>query len=151
MNPGPDVQERRSLPRRRGEEGMTLVEILVVITILGIVIAILTVNVFGLRDAAMPKLAKMGIKTLEDAVNIFKLQHSRLPETLEELVNPPQELGAPRSGYIKREQLLDPWRRPYDYRPLEDGGVEIISFGADGQPGGIGENADISNRDTEAR
>ncbi len=126
---------------RRREAGMTLVEILVVVTIIGLIATVIAVNVFGRLGSAQRQLAKTGVEQLTQAVDLFKMDNGRVPESLEELLNPPQG----RQKYIKsRENLMDPWKQPYQYRTLENGDVEILSYGPDRQAGGTGDAADIS-------
>ena len=141
--------ERQNAEQRRREAGMTLVEILVVVTILGIIGTVLAVNVFEAFNSSKPKLAKMAIKQLVDAVNFYKMDHGKLPESLDELLHPPQEGGGAKAYINSRDNLIDPWKHPYDYQPIENGSVKISSLGSDGQAGGTGEAADVSNADDE--
>jgi general secretion pathway protein G len=140
---------REDAARRRRESGMTLVEILVVVTILGIIGTVLAVNVFEAFNSSKPKLARTGIEQLVNAVNIYKMDHGKLPESLDELLHPPQESGSAKSYINSRDNLIDPWKHPYAYDLVENGGVRITSFGSDGQAGGTGEAADISNVDED--
>ena len=141
--------EQRNDEQRPREAGMTLVEILVVVTILGIIGTVLAVNVFEAFNSSKPKLAKTAIKQLVDAVNLYKMDHGKLPDSLDELLHPPQEGGGSKSYINSRDNLIDPWKHPYDYQPLENGSVKISSLGSDGQGGGTGEAADVSNTDDE--
>ena len=127
--------------RRPGESGMTLIEILVVITILGLIATALAYNIFSGAASAKQKLAKTGIRQLQSAIKLYQMDHGRMPEALDQLLHPPE---GGQSSYINgAENLSDPWGNEYQYRTLGNGEIEITSYGADGQPGGTGENKDI--------
>lgn len=133
MNPS---RSTRALAR-----GMTLIEILVVITILGIIAAAVAVNVVGQLDEAKVKQAKTDLHTLENCLDLYKIDKGRYPSTEEGL----QAVVA--AGKCK-PQLKDPWGHNYVY--LNPGQVhpesfDLKSYGADGQAGGDGSNADIVN------
>src|SRR5512136_2673902 len=126
---------------RRRERGMTLIEILVVLTILGLIAAAVAVNVVGQLGEAKVKQAKTDLHTLENCLDLYKIDKNRYPTTEEGL----QALVT--AGKCKA-QLKDPWGNPYVY--LQPGqahpdSFDVKSYGADGQPGGEGENADIVN------
>lgn len=126
---------------RAASRGMTLIEILVVITILGVIAAAVAVNVVGQLDEAKIKQAKTDLHTLENCLDLFKIDKGRYPSTEEGL----QAVVA--TGKCK-PQLKDPWGHPYVY--LYPGQVhpesfDLKSYGADGQAGGDGPNADIVN------
>lgn len=120
---------------------MTLIEILVVITILGIIAAAVAVNVVGQLDEAKVKQAKTDLHTLENCLDLYKIDKGRYPTTEEGLQ------AVVTAGKCK-QQLKDPWGRNYVY--LNPGQVhpesfDLKSYGADGQAGGEGANADIVN------
>ncbi|HQR29668.1 MAG TPA: type II secretion system major pseudopilin GspG [Anaeromyxobacteraceae bacterium] len=126
---------------RAAARGMTLIEILVVITILGIIAAAVAVNVVGQLDEAKVKQAKTDLHTLENCLDLYKIDKGRYPTTEEGLQ------AVVTAGKCK-QQLKDPWGRNYVY--LNPGQVhpesfDIKSYGADGQAGGEGANADIVN------
>lgn len=139
-----------SLPERVGvrgashasQRGMTLLEIMVVITILGLIAAAVAVNVVGQLDEAKVKQAQNDIHTLESCLDLYKVDKGRYPTTEEGL----QVLVT--AGKCKA-QLQDPWKHDYVY--LSPGQVhtdsyDVKSYGADGQAGGDGKNADIVNK-----
>lgn len=134
------------------DEGFTLVELLVVIVILGLLMSIVALNVLPAQDKAMATKARADIATLEQAVEQFRLDTMTYPsgaDGLQALLTPPAGLARPelyqRGGYIKKLPA-DPWGRPYLYaQPGQRGAFDIMSYGADGAPGGEGENADIGN------
>lgn len=139
---------------RRSEAGFTLVELMVVIVIIGLLATIVAVNVLPATGKARVEKAKADIATLEQALDQYRLDNINYPtavEGLQALTVPPPTLAQPQryrqGGYIKKLPQ-DPWGRAYQYRvPGAKGGFDIVSLGADGQPGGDGENADISSAD----
>ena len=140
--------------KRKNEAGFTLVEMLVVMVIIGLLATFVVINVLPAQDKAMVQKTRADIALLESALDQYKLDMFDYPsedvglEALTELPN-----GAPnaeryrKGGYIKQVRN-DPWGRPYIYRyPGEQGVYDLISFGADGQPGGEDLAADITNWD----
>ena len=135
--------------------GMTLIEIMVVITILGLIATVVTVNVLDRLDEAKVSTARTQIKSLEQALDQFRRDNGFYPSTeqgLQALVQKPDRAPVPAQyrpeGYLESRQLpRDPWGGEYVYlSPASDGsGFEIICYGADGQPGGDGEDADLSS------
>ncbi len=129
------------------EAGVTLVEMMVVIVIIGLVTAIVVINVLPSQDTARIEKARADIRVIEQALELYRLDHSRYPsmeQGLEALVNPPTE-DAVRESYIRRLPD-DPWGRPYEYvTPGEHGPFDLYSLGADAQEGGEGVDGDIGN------
>jgi general secretion pathway protein G len=124
------------------QRGMTLIEIMVVITILGLIAAAVAVNVVGSLSEAKVKQAKTDIHTLENCLDLYKIDKGHYPSTEEGL---PALVTA---GKCKA-QLKDPWGSPYVYLypgQIHPDSYDIKSYGADSQPGGEGENADIVNQ-----
>ncbi|MEL6322986.1 MAG: type II secretion system major pseudopilin GspG [Pseudomonadota bacterium] len=143
--------------RKRQEAGFTLTEIMVVVFIIGLLSTVVLVNVLGASSDAQIKTAKANVAALSQSLERYRLQLYSYPseaDGLRSLVEPPQSLDNPalypQGGFI--QQLpQDPWGRPYQYViPAERSrsAYDIFSFGADGQPGGEGENADIGNWDS---
>lgn len=136
----------------REERGFTLVELMVVILIIGLLATVVAINVLPSQDRAMTEKARADIATLEQAVEMYRLDLLAYPDTeqgLEALTRPPDGLARPEryrsGGYIKRLPQ-DPWGAPYQYlQPGEHGPFDIYSLGADGRLGGEGQNADIGN------
>jgi general secretion pathway protein G len=132
--------------------GFTLIEIMVVVVILGILAAIVVPRVLDRPDMARVVKARQDIRTLESALNLYRLDNYNYPTTdqgLEALVTKPSGSPEPRNyakgGYIDRLPL-DPWQRPYLYlSPGENGAIDIYTLGADGVPGGEDVDADIGN------
>lgn len=128
-------------PRRA--RGMSLIEIIIVIVLIGGVLAVVGSRVLGGRDRANVGLTNTQLITLAGKVDQFQMDTGRLPESLEQLVSAsgvPNWLGP----YAKAEELRDPWGNPIQFRrPGSAGPYELVSLGADGQAGGESVNADI--------
>lgn len=121
------------------QRGFTLIEIMVVIVIIGILSALVAPQVIEKVDEARVTAATSDIKALEGTLQMYKLKHFKYPETGE-------GLQALVSSKDLSEVPIDPWKNPYQYlNPGQHKDVDIYSFGADGQPGGEGVDADIGN------
>jgi general secretion pathway protein G len=133
------------------QKGFTLLEILVVVVILGILASLVMPNFLGRTDQARTVAAKHDIQTLLGALKLYKLDNGTYPSTsqgLQALVTKPESDPKPanwKQAYV--DQLpKDPWDRPYQYlNPGVHGTIDIFTLGADGQPGGEDNNADIGN------
>ncbi|MGE0045486.1 MAG: type II secretion system major pseudopilin GspG [Hyphomonadaceae bacterium] len=143
------LQAQRSA-RWHKEAGVTLVEMMVVILIIGLVTAIVVINVLPAQDTARIEKARADIRVLEQGIELYRLERGRAP-TMEEglvaLADPPETEapGARREPYVRRLPN-DPWGRPYAYvTPGAHGAFDIYSLGADGQEGGEGVDGDIGN------
>jgi general secretion pathway protein G len=139
----------RALRRAGFSLGFTLVELLVVLAILALLAGIVGPKVLGQLGGAKSKTAAVQISDLEKTLELFKLDVGRYPtaeEGLEALVKKPANATAWSGPYLKGAVPVDPWSRPYLYKPGAGGTVEIMSLGADGTAGGEGENADVRNR-----
>ncbi|RAS32916.1 MULTISPECIES: type II secretion system major pseudopilin GspG [unclassified Pseudomonas] len=138
--------------RRNRQRGFTLMEIMVVIFIIGLLIAVVAPSVLGNQDKAMKQKVMADLATLEQALDMYRLDNLRFPSNeqgLTALVKKPTQEPLPRSwrsdGYVRRLPE-DPWGTPYQYRmPGEHGRVDVYSLGADGVPGGEGQDADLGN------
>ncbi len=141
---------RKAAALRSGEAGFTLVEILVVITIIGLIMAIVGPRVLNYLGESKVKAAKIQIESFSSALDLYYLDMGRYPGSSDGLValvarpGNAQEWNGP---YLKGGVVPnDPWGHPYVYRsPVERAPYEIVSFGADGQEGGTGTAADISS------
>jgi general secretion pathway protein G len=136
--------------RRRSERGYTLVEILVVITIIGLVMALVGPRVLNYLTESKVKTARIQIQSFASALDLFYLDAGRYPtsaEGLAVLVRPTAGITAWNGPYLKGGNVpADPWGKPYVYRsPGERGAYDVVSFGSDGQEGGTGTAADITS------
>jgi len=131
-------------------KGFTLVELLVVLAILGLLAGLVGPKVLSQLGGAKSKTAKVQIHDLEQAAELFKLDVGRYPTQQEGLIALTQNPGsAPgwNGPYLKKgDAPVDPWGKPYQYAmPGQHADIDIFTLGADGAPGGEGENADIGN------
>lgn len=132
-----------------GDAGFTLVELLVVLSIIVLLGGIVTPQVLRYLGSARSETAVTQIHNIESALELFLIDNMRYPTTeegLEALSEPTTDLTSRWNGpYLQKAQALtDPWGRDYLYAN-EDGAVRIISLGRDGRPGGEGEDRDLSN------
>lgn len=147
------------LPRHRvncakKQAGFTLIEIMVVVVIMGILAALVVPRLIGSADQARVAAAKQDISTMMSALKMYKLENQRYPTTeqgLQALVEKPTSGPIPKNyrngGYIEKLRM-DPWGNPYQYMsPGVKAEVEVFSYGADGKPGGTGDDADIGSWD----
>jgi len=137
-----------SQKKRRGEAGVTLIEMLVVVSIIALFAALVAPSMFQQGDKARVVAARVQINNFEQALTQYKLSTGMFPTTeqgLEALRTKPANLNQWEGPYLKKEIPKDPWGHDYLYKyPGEHGDEpDIISFGLDGQPGGDGLNADI--------
>jgi len=142
--------KRRRRRARNGEEGFTLVEILVVITIIGLIMAIVGPRVLNYLTESKAKAAKIQIESFSSTLDLFFLDAGRYPTTAEglsALTQRPPGATTWNGPYLKGAAVpSDPWGHPYVYRfPGEHGSYDIISYGADGQEGGTGTAADVTS------
>ena len=134
----------------RTQQGFTLIEILVVITIIGIIMALVGPRVLNYLTESKVKAAKIQIVGLTNALDLYFMDTGRYPNTAEglnALMQPSGNAAGWNGPYLKGNTLPnDPWGHPYAYHsPGRNGPYEIQSFGADGQEGGTGASADLSN------
>ena len=137
-------------PARKSSRGFTLIELLVVLAILTLLAGLVGPRVLNQLGGAKSKTAGVQIADIDKALEIYKLDVGRYPsseEGLEALMKRPGSVSGWNGPYLKGDSVpTDPWGHPFRYTsPGPNGGVEILSFGADSAPGGDGENADIRN------
>ncbi len=141
------------LRRRRRRQGLTLVEMIVVLAIIALVAVMIVPNVIGRPDQARVTVAKTDLKTIAAALRMYRLDNGDYPTTDQGLaalaVRPtsaPEPANWNSEGYLP-EMPKDPWNRDYVYRsPGQSGGFDLMSYGKDGEEGGEGLDADLTDR-----
>jgi general secretion pathway protein G len=133
----------------RNQLGFTLIELLIVMIILGLLAALVGPRMFGKVGKSKQKAAKAQISLLETALDTYRLDNGSYPTTeqgLAALRVKPEALEKWDGPYLPKDIPQDPWGSAYVYTsPGEHGDYDIVSYGADGSPGGEGENTDIVN------
>jgi general secretion pathway protein G len=148
-HPLPMPSSRRPLARAL-QRGFTLIELMVVLVIIGVLAALIVPNVIGRADDARATAAKTDVNNLMQALKLYRLDNQRYP-TAEQglqalLARPTTGPAAPNWKPYVEKLPNDPWGRPYQYlNPGIKGEIDVLSLGADGQPGGEGNNADIGS------
>jgi general secretion pathway protein G len=136
-------------PSRPRPAGFTLLELLVVMVIIGLLAGYVAPRYFSQVGKSEVKAAQAQVVAFEKALDTYRLDVGRYPNTeqgLGALVQRPQNEPKWSGPYLQKAIPLDPWGRPYQYKsPGERGDFDIWSFGKDGQPGGSGENADVTS------
>jgi general secretion pathway protein G len=136
--------------RRRIQGGFTLIELMVVLLIIGVLAALIVPNVLERADDARVTAAKTDVNNLMQALKLYRLDNQRYPtaeQGLPALLAKPSTAPVP-PNWKRYLDLLpnDPWGKPYVYiNPGVKGEVDVMSLGADGQPGGEGKDADIGS------
>lgn len=148
--PGVRVPVQFSVPNRRRQQGFTLIEIMVVIIILGVLAAVVVPNIIGAPDEARAKAAKVDIARVMQQLDLYRLDNLNYPSSeqgLAALVAKPGGKPEPRNWkQLLKTEPKDPWGRPYLYlNPGANGDLDVFSYGADGEAGGEGVDADIGN------
>ena len=136
--------------RRATQAGFTLIELMVVLVIIGVLAALIVPNVLDRAEDARATAARTDVNNLMQALKLYKLDNQRFPTTeqgLQALLVKPTTMPVPANWKPYLDKLPeDPWHHPYQYlNPGVKGEIDVMSFGADGQPGGEGKNADIGS------
>jgi general secretion pathway protein G len=146
------VSSVRARPRvhKLAAAGFTLIELMVVLVIIGVLAALIVPNVLDRADDARSTAARTDVNNLMQALKLYKLDNQRYPtgeQGLQALVARPGTPPVPPNWKPYLEKLPnDPWGRPYQYlNPGVKGEIDVMSLGADGQPGGEGKNADVGS------
>lgn len=131
---------------KKREKGFTLVELLLVLVILALIGTVVLPSIIGQAEGAKVKAAASQISRLSMSVEAFYLDTGVTPDSLGDLVNEPAGITGWNGPYVKSSLLKDPWGKEYQFRsPGDHGEFDIYSYGADGQSGGEGKNADITS------
>ena len=148
---GPKETRVRSRSEAPGlwHRGFTLIELLVVVVIIGLLAGFVAPRYFSQVGKSEVSVAKAQIDALEKALDTYRLDTGHYPSSelgLAALVQKPASEAKWSGPYLRKDIPLDPWGKPYVYRmPGEKGDFDLLSYGKDGQPGGSGENADLTN------
>ena len=145
-----DAMKTPATPSARRERGFTLIELMVVLAIIGVLAALIVPNVLNRADDARVTAARTDVGNLMQALKLYKLDNQRFPsgeQGLNALILKPTTEPVPGNWKPYLDKLPnDPWGRPYQYmNPGIKSEVDVLSFGADGQAGGEGNNADIGS------
>lgn len=144
------MMEMKKLNGLRGNNrklrGFTLVELLLVLVILALIAGLVLPGIIGKAESAKVRATSSQISRISMSVESFYLDTGSTPDSLSDLVNEPSGASGWNGPYIRTSILKDPWGREYQFRnPGEHGDFDIISYGADGQPGGDDNDADINS------
>jgi general secretion pathway protein G len=143
------INTSRITPITIAARGFTLLEMLVVLVIIGLLAGLVGPQLLGRVDTSKVTAADTQIRMLKASVETFRLDVGRFPteeEGLNVLISPPQDEKVARKWrgpYLSEDLPLDPWSNPYQYKPVTGLKLALYSYGADGQPGGEGIDADI--------
>lgn len=144
------MKSHQQLHPRTRPKGFTLIELLVVLVIIGVLAALIVPNVLDRAADARVTAARTDVNNLMQALKLYKLDNQRFPSAdqgLESLIRKPT-VGTPPPNWKPYVEKLpnDPWGHPYQYvNPGVKGEIDVYSFGADGRPGGEGNDADIGS------
>ena len=134
---------RRTPISRHAARGMSLIELMIVIVLIGSVLALITSRIMGGQDRANVRITETQLATLAGKIDQYRMDTGKLPDALDNLVTSPG-LSSWLGPYAKAEELKDPWGNAIDYRrPGTAGPFELVSLGADGAAGGDSVNQDI--------
>ena|SRR5690348_12226331 len=135
--------------RNRADAGFTLIELLIVVTIIALLAGLVVPQFIRQEEKATAKAARAQIELLGTALDTFRLDVGRYPTSQEGLAALNQKPGAVDrwdGPYLKKDVPLDPWGKPYIYKsPGDHGPYDLLSYGADGVPGGDGNNRDVAS------
>lgn len=150
--------EITSIKKSIGQQGFTLIELMVVIVILGVLAGLIVPRIMGRPEEARRMKARVQMESIETALRLYKLDNGGYPSTeqgLQALVQPPAVGELPRAwregGYLEKGQVpKDPWGNEYVYlSPGRHHDYDLVSYGADGEEGGEGKNQDIRSWELE--
>jgi len=141
------MKNTRSNPRHaRASGGFTLVEIVIVITLIGLILALVANRIMGTQDHAKYKLAQTQLGTLSQKIDAYQADVGSLPDSLDQLVTAPSNATGWLGPYAKATEFKDPWQHQIEYRHPGDNDqpYQVVSLGVDGKPGGEGMDKDLT-------
>ena len=139
-----NLRSNPSFSAARRQSGMSLIEIIIVIVLIGAVLTFVGSRVIGGKDRGDYNLGKSAVQTLAGKIESFRMDTGRLPNSLDELVTAPGDASGWLGPYAKAAELKDPFGHPYEYRvPGENGDFDLVFLGKDGKPGGSSVDADF--------
>jgi general secretion pathway protein G len=138
--------KNRRMASSRRQRGMSLLEIIIVIVLIGAVLTVVGSRVLGGADRGKVGVARTQINTLAMKVENYQLDTGKLPSKLEDLVTAPGGVSGWLGPYAKASELNDPWGNAVEFRaPGEGRAFDLVSLGKDGRSGGSSHDADIIN------
>ena len=130
--------------RRRNDKGFTLIELMVVITILGLLASIVSVSVLQNLKHAKIETTKNSMRGIREGIQTFQIKKNRIPSSLDELCGPEDD----ENRILQCESApLDGWKNPFVYNPRDKKHYDLVSLGSDGVEGGDGDARDITLAD----
>jgi general secretion pathway protein G len=136
-------------PYRRAPRGFTLLELLVVMVIIGLLAGYVGPKLFAQIGKSETKVTRAQLDALQKALDQYRIDIGRYPATepgLAALLTKPADEPRWSGPYLAKAVPADPWGRPYAYSsPGQHGDFDLVSYGRDGQPGGDGDNADVTS------
>ncbi len=143
---GPNPRLAMAAASRRLSRGFTLLELMVVVVILGILLGVVAYNVQGKDDKAKVTAARASMRSVENAIEMYKLDVGKYPDKMDDLITQPSDARNWDGPYLKEKSIpRDPWGKPFVYLKPGEGGrpYDVVSLGRDGTPGGQGYDGDI--------
>jgi general secretion pathway protein G len=132
--------------RNRNDRGFTLIELMVVITILGLLAGITSVGVMKYLKQARIDRAKMDMRAIVDGIKHYRLRTNKIPQSIADMCGPDED----NRDLDRSEPPKDPWGSDYQYTPKDRRTYDLLCLGADGVEGGEDEDADITLKDLES-
>lgn len=130
-------------PNAHAARGFTLIEIVIVIVLIGGILAVVGGKIVNNKNRADAKLAETALHSLAAQIGMYESDVGGLPEGLDALVKSPGNADGWLGPYAKQADLVDPWKKPIEYRRAGDDSFELVSLGADKRAGGEGVDKDI--------